>query len=113
MNEDQNEKVIRFPAGGLNDEQTPGVRTRELNDAEHARIDGYKERLWAKVNELMESGGYTSQSDFDFKMSTWVQGMVIDAPAADRELVMQAGDEIQRRFIAVMLAAMEAEGGES
>ena len=101
-NEEEN-KVVSFPAGELS-----GMNVRALNGSEHKRIDGYKQRLWAKVDEFMSSGAYTNQADFDFKMSTWVHHLVMENQS-DRELVLQAGNETQRRFLMVMEAAAKEE----
>ena len=109
---ENNEQVIPFPMGAEIAKRSESM-TRELNDDEHELIERYKDNLWERVNELMMSDDYTSQGDFDFKLSAWVQHLCIVSPAAERELIKQASDEIQIRFYAVLAAGVKAAGEEA
>jgi len=109
MNTENNENTIPFPLGEEIAKRSESM-TRELNEPEHALIEQYKASLWARVNELMLSDDYSSQDDFDFKLSAWVQHLCIVSPVDDRGWIEQASDEIQVRFYAVLSVGINAAG---
>lgn len=78
-----------------------------LSEEESKQLDGYVDSLWEKVGEMMEGDeGYRSRDHFDFKMSTWVQGMCIETNPDKRILVLAAAVLVERRFYTVMRLAM-------
>jgi hypothetical protein len=83
-----------------------------LNEGQIKELDDIKDKLWKRIDELMNGEGYESEEKFNFKMQTWVEYEARTRPTAARELVLIGAQLIQRRFYTVIAAAIRSDSGE-